>query len=404
MNVVYWWMLESTLVLTTSGAERLELLQPAVYAGTVLSKIKKRNLHTWLGGYSKFLLRRTWEQPFPGTKHLLFAFCDHYEPLWGKASDDVGQQRVDYWHKHYPEMAKDYCDADGKGPQHSFFFPIEEFRPSYFDKLTDLVKQGAGEVELHMHFDGWNEAKLRSEIIRGTKLFADYGHFSRTPEGAIQYAFIHGNWALSNGRPDGKHSGVDAELPILFETGCYADFTFPAAPDVCQPNIVNQIYWPTGNLAEKRAYENGEEAEVGRRYRDRLLMIEGPLALARKPNKLSGKIENGAVTAVDPANADRVKTWVDQNIHIKGRPEWVFVKVYTHGAPEKQAGSLLHDGGHSLHRALTSHYNDGKDWVLHYVSAREMYNIAMAAMDGKVGNPNDYRDYNLPPPPVKSNS
>ncbi len=35
-------------------------------------------------------------------------------------------------------------------------------------------------------------------------------------------------------------------IPLLFETGCYADFTFPAAPNESQPNIVNQIYWPVG--------------------------------------------------------------------------------------------------------------------------------------------------------------
>ena len=45
-------------------------------------------------------------------------------------------------------------------------------------------------------------------------------------------------------------------------------------------------------------------------------------------------------------------------------------------------------------------YNDGRHWVLHYVTAREMYNIAMAAIDGKTGNPNEYRDYERPRPPV----
>ena len=37
---------------------------------------------------------------------------------------------------------------------------------------------------------------------------------------------------------------------------------------------------------------------------------------------------------------------------------------------------------------------------LHYVTAREMYNIAAAAMDGAEGDPNDYRDYLIAPPAV----
>jgi len=91
---------------------------------------------------------------------------------------------------------------------------------------------------------------------------------------------------------------------------------------------------------------------------------------------------------------------VNQNIHVEGRPEWVFVKVHTHGAPDLQGASLLGEGGRIMHRALTGLYNDGRDWILHYVSAREMYNIAMAAMEGKTGNPADFRDYILKPPPA----
>ena len=29
------------------------------------------------------------------------------------------------------------------------------------------------------------------------------------------YAFVHGNWALDNSRPDGRWCGIDAELPRL---------------------------------------------------------------------------------------------------------------------------------------------------------------------------------------------
>ncbi len=35
---------------------------------------------------------------------------------------------------------------------------------------------------------------------------------------------------------------------------------------------------------------------------------------------------------------------------------------------------------------------------LHYVTAREAYNIVKAAEAGKSGDPNDYRDFEIPPP------
>ncbi len=43
-------------------------------------------------------------------------------------------------------------------------------------------------------------------------------------------------------------------------------------------------------------------------------------------------------------------------------------------------------------------YNDGQRHVLHYVTSREMYNIIKAAEAGKCGDPNAWRDFELPPP------
>ena len=125
-------------------------------------------------------------------------------------------------------------------------------------------------------------------------------------------------------------------------------------------------------------------------------MITGPLAIARKD--LGIRIENGAITGDDPPTAARVATWIDQGIHVEGRPEWTFVKVHTHGAIEKTAGSLLGPGGRELHAALRGHMERG--FRLHYVTAREMFNVARAAMDGKTGDPNAYFDYIVPPPPI----
>ncbi len=85
----------------------------------------------------------------------------------------------------------------------------------------------------------------------------------------MRYAFIHGNWCLANARSDRRWCGVDEELPLLFQSGCYADFTFPAAPDDSQPPIVNQIYWPDGDLARRRAQDTGARARVGEVRRDR---------------------------------------------------------------------------------------------------------------------------------------
>ena len=365
----------------------------------MLARLKRKNLHTWLPGYARWLVENARRPKVRGPRHLLFAFCDHYEPLWGDATPEVGDERVRAWEERYPELARGFRDGDGRPPRHSFFFPGEQYRPVYLDRLARLARAGLGEVELHLHHDGDTAQKLRRDILHYLQLYSIHGHLSRDADGRLRYGFIHGNWCLANARKDRRWCGVDEEIPLLWDTGCYADYTFPSAPDECQPNIVNQIYWPDGDLKRTRAYERGVRARVGELKRDRILMIEGPLALARKAGRLQPRIESAAVTAADPGSEARVATWVKQGIHVAGRPEWTFVKVHTHGAPEAQAASLLGDGGRALHRAL-ARYNDGRAWVLHYVTAREMFNIAMAAMEGRAGNPSDYRDHLLPPPPV----
>ena len=366
----------------------------------MLEALRGKNLHLWLGDYARSFIDRERRAATTLPRHLLFAFCDHFEPLWGHASFARGEERVRAWGSRYPVLAQRYRDADGLHPRHSFFFPGEQYAPELLEPLAVLTRAGLGEVELHLHHDGDSATHLRLEIARYLAAYMRHGLLSRDGEGRPRYGFIHGNWCLANARGDGRWCGVDEEVSLLFETGCYADFTFPSAPDASQPHRINQIYWPTGNLRRRRSYESGERARVGRPRSDRILLIEGPLALARRRGHLLPRIESAAVTAADPASPARVRTWVSQRIHVEGRPEWVFVKVHTHGAPETQAESLLGAGGDALHRELTTRYNDGHRFILHYVTAREMFNIARAAIDGKTGAPGDYRDYLLPPPPA----
>jgi len=365
-------------------------------------QITSKNLHTWVRGYARHLARRVLARAgggVTGPRHLLFALCDHYEPLWGHAPDDVGHARVRAWVERYPVLARDVRDADGRPPRHSWFFPGEEYRPGFLDGLATLARGGFGEVEVHLHHDDDTRDTLRAKLAETLRRLGGHGHLSRGDDGGYRWAFIHGNWSLANGRPDRRWCGVDDELPLLHELGCYADYTFPSAPDPCQSDMVDLIYWPDGDLARRRSYDRGERARLGASHDDRLLMITGPLALARK-GRAALRIENGALTGDDPPTPARVRTWVEQDIHVAGRPDWVFVKVHTHGSLESTADSLLGDGGRAMHETLAREYNDGTRWRLHYVTAREMYNVARAAMDGKGGDPSAWLDYAVPPPPV----
>jgi hypothetical protein len=96
--------------------------------------------------------------------------------------------------------------------------------------------------------------------------------------------------------------------------------------------------------------------------------------------------------------AKRVDFWLDAGIHVEGRPEWLFVKVYAHGASPGTWNMLFNEGGFDdLFSLVDERYNDGEQYRLHYVTAREAFNIVKAAEAGMTGDPNRYRDYLIKP-------
>jgi hypothetical protein len=359
-----------------------------------LRRALAKELHLWMGGWIR---DRAYKATLPrvrGDRHVLFAVCDHFEPLHGGATREVGIARVKAWREGLPRLACGFRDATGRRPRHTFFFPGEEYDPDFVEPLAQLVEAGFAECEVHLHHDGDTRATLRHKLERTLGVLGEHGVLARSP-GGFAWSFIHGNWSLANARPDLRWCGVDDELNLLFELGCYADFTFPCAPDPCQPPVVNAIYYPRDD-GHRRAHDHAERVSVGSPRRNRVLLLQGPLALARRPAPARAlRIEAAALSESDPPTSARLATWIDQWVHVDGRPEWTFVKVHTHGAPEKNARVLLGEPMAALHGALAD-FATRSGTRVHYVSAREMYNVARAAMDGRRGSPAHYFDYEVP--------
>jgi len=366
---------------------------------TVLWRLlRSRNLHLWLPGY---LLRRH-PSPAEGPVHVMFCFVDHFEPMWRGADLSVQRARVDRWCRDYRAMAGAHRDADGRPPQHSFFYPEEEYSPEHLDKLSALCADGFGEIEVHLHHDNDTEANFRESISRFCRILHQrHGALPRDPDdGQLKFGFIHGNWSLDNSRPDGRWCGLNNELVLLRELGCYADFTLPSAPSDTQTGISNAIYYATDDPQAPKSHDRGTPVQVGGSASGDLMIIQGPLGLNWRERRhgLLPRIENSDVRSGCPPTPARVDAWVRTGIHVQGRPEWVFVKVHTHGTQEQDMDTLLGAPMDAMHSYLESTYNDGRRYVLHYVTARECYNIINAAEAGRTGDPNLYRDYRLPAP------
>lgn len=310
--------------------------------------------------------------------------------------------RVHRWVSTYPKIAQRFEDSHGNHPKHTFFFPEEEYEYEHLEALSSICAQGMGEIEIHLHHDDDTSENLSKTLTKfAAKLHNEHGALALDPEtGKPAYGFIHGNWVLDNSGTDGKWCGVNDELQVLSETGCYADFTFPCAPHPAQPRQVNSIYYALDDPKEPKSHDTGRQLEVGGSAWGDLLLITGPVHLnwRRRKYGVLPRIENADVRSSNPPTAQRVDLWVNAGIHIKGREDWIFVKVHTHGAPEKEAATLLGEPILEMHERLNKKYNDGANYSLHYVSAREMFNIAKAAEAGESGDPHSFRDYCLGPP------
>jgi len=196
------------------------------------------------------------------------------------------------------------------------------------------------------------------------------------------YAFIHGNWALDNSRPDGRWCGVANELAVLARSGCRVDMTMPSAPSSTQTRKINSVYFASGADGVCKSHDRGRDAVVGDWARPgELLLIQGPLTLnwERRKHGLLPRIENGELSADNPPSADRVALWAGCGVSVIGAEESVFVKLHTHGAQDATMAMLLGGGLSELWTELERRFRDVGGCALHYVTAWEMYEAVWRA-------------------------
>jgi hypothetical protein len=363
------------------------LLVGGTITALVSREIRRRHLHRWLGSFLVQSVQRRRARRRTGPIDVLICIADHFEPSWGGASDPEGEARVAAWAEEYPKNLGGFRDSDGRAPRHTFFYPIDQYIPRHVDALAGLCRSGYGEVEIHLHHDRDTAANLESTLRGFTRLLVDrHGLLGRWPDGRVAYGFIHGNWALDNARPDGRWCGVNNELDVLRRTGCYADFTMPSAPDTTQTRKINSIYYAVGDPCRTKSHDHGVDVGTAPPPEDGLMLIQGPLRLWRPRDRWVPRIENGCVQDGQPPTPERLDQWLRAGVGVASRPEWVFIKLHTHGAKEANRRVLLGEPMMEFHRSLARRAMLDAQFRYHYVTAREMYNLAKAAEAGWTGS------------------
>jgi hypothetical protein len=127
------------------------------------------------------------------------------------------------------------------------------------------------------------------------------------------------------------------------------------------------------------------------------MLIQGPLLFdwSRRKYGVLPSVENACLQPSQPATLERLPLWLRARVQVPGRPDWFFVKLHTHGGPEEHHEVLLGEPMVRFHRALAEYARAHANFYYHYVSAREMYNLARAAEAGWTGSVADARDFEL---------
>jgi len=329
--------------------------------------------------------------------HLIFLVANHFEPLPGSE----GLFQLEKWCSLATDIGNSVRDHDGTPFRHTNFYPAEQYDQRKLEIVSHLQRDGFGEVEIHFHhgIEAPDTAENTRRILEDFRdaLVQEHKCLSReSPHAPAKYAFVHGNWALANSA-GGRYCGVDSEMQILADTGCYADFTLPSAPDQSQVPRINAIYECGHPLTEARPHRSGPSIKVGRQP-SLPIIVNGPLVFdwtRRRSGIPIPRIDDGALAQNYPLSLGRFNRWRNAHISVEGRPDWVFVKLYSHGFFEWDQDLMIGEQMKVFMNQVLDIANKTGEFKVHFASAREAFNMVMAAVDGHEGEPGNYRDYRL---------
>ncbi len=337
-------------------------------------------------------------------KHVVLTVANHFEPAWrtnGVLDHKTQIERLKGYHKLARETGNSTVDADGTKFRHTNFYPAEQYHPEILDIMAEMQSEGLGEVEVHLHHGVEHPdtaENLRNTLVDFRDTLAERHKCLSREDGdeTPRYAFVHGNLALANSC-GGELCGVDNEMAILRDTGCYADMTLPSAPDRSQVAMTNSIYVYDGDPEFAVPHATGHRLNGNGKNVRLPLIMTGPLAFDMRTCFPRPRLDDGALTSALGNDLSRFDRWCRSNITVGDRTDVLFVKLYCHGFfDHDQSYSIGEEAARFFGEVVERGAKSG-NYTVHFASAREMFNIAMAVAQGERGYVNQYRNFLLKP-------
>jgi hypothetical protein len=358
----------------------------------------------WLVRYPLVRARAILEQTAFEKKHVIITIANHFEPGWsenGILDHKTQLERLKAYHSMARKIGEAVTDADGTRFRHTNFYPAEQYHPEILETLAEMQSEGLGEVEVHLHHGvekpDTAENLRRALIDFRDKLAEEHRCLSRmNGDDMPMYAFVHGNLALANSC-GGRLCGVDNEMQILGETGCFADMTLPTAPDQSQIAMINQIYECGLPMDQAVPHATGRRLAAYGKEPVLPLIFTGPLVF-NWTRRIAGlpvpRIDDGALSANQALDESRLRRWLSANVTVAGRSDWIFVKLYCHGFFDRDQSVCIGEDAKRFFGELVDG-SEKRGTTIHFATAREAFNMVAAAVDGKNGDPAAFRDYKL---------
>jgi hypothetical protein len=107
------------------------------------------------------------------------------------------------------------------------------------------------------------------------------------------------------------------------------------------------------------------------------------------------RVEDGALAQNYPLTMNRLNRWRSAGIGVKERPDWIFIKLYSHGFFDWDQDSMIGEQMKRFMNGVLEVAERTGEFKVHFASAREAFNMIVAAVDGREGEPGAYRDYKL---------